>query len=106
RITVRRDTSGRSGRRRGSQKPGTAWGAASVPGFAMLCADAEPGSATASNADSARMARRPRDDRACEDKAIRDCIENGLLAEVDGLIDHPADNANGGLRLRAWPKCG
>jgi len=40
--TVSRDRSGRSGRRRGSQKPGTAWGAASTAGRGGVAA-AGPG---------------------------------------------------------------
>src|SRR3954467_11711972 len=59
RITVRRDMSGRSGRRRGSQKPGTACGAASAAGLGAGCAgDTPPGKVNA--ATTASPASKPR----------------------------------------------
>src|SRR5690349_17969599 len=98
--------SGRSGRRRGSQKPGTAWGAASVVGLGTVCAAAVPPDSTAARtATSAHPARRPagRSDFACANRAI--CNESGRSwFDLEGLIDHPpgkssAVSVNGGSAL-------
>src|ERR1700730_5404460 len=88
--------SGRSGRRLGSQKPGTAWGAASVAGLGTVCAAAVlPDSAAASTATAAHFVRRPagRRDFACGNRAI--CNESGRSwFDLEGLIDHPPGNSS------------
>jgi hypothetical protein len=66
-----------------------------VPGFAMLCARAAaPDRATASSTPSDIVERNVRSNMASIPEGICGRIAGGFLQEVDGLIDHPADNAN------------
>src|SRR5215210_6705016 len=92
-----RERSGRSGRRLGSQKPGTACGAACGPGLITLwaCASPDP-SITASGIqkpDNLKKAQTLGNDVASETGIFCNRIA-GVFWEINGLIDHPADNAS------------
>src|SRR5689334_13915840 len=83
--------SGRSGRRRGSQNPGTACGAASAGGFTTVCAPA--GSLPAPSISAAAQ-----DSPASRRRTVFSArglmgwrgIDRQFVTELDGLIDHPA----------------
>src|ERR1700676_4260473 len=88
-----RDRSGRSGRRRGSQKPGTACG----PDGLTPCARATPaGNDRTSHAPIStpamnKVARFSFSNPSLTAGTIVGCIADGF--RVDGLIDHPAPDA-------------
>ncbi|GAA3842652.1 hypothetical protein GCM10022626_07690 [[Pseudomonas] carboxydohydrogena] len=95
---VMRDRSGRSGRRRGSQKPGTAWGAAATADFTAGCAMASGPDDPAMKIPSkiVRIVRlkpfgQP-PDLSLPEITICDCIGKHPRG---GLIDHPAAEASG-----------
>src|SRR6478752_8948696 len=112
-----RDRSGRSGRRLGSQKPGTAWGAASCFAGAGAATGPDPGAlagpcAAAGAARKANEARprasKPPTDRPAtrfraESKDLwmgneADCTDlAGDVLMWRGLIDHPARRMRAGL---------
>lgn len=108
-----RERSGRSGRRRGSQKPGTAWGAAScfaagagvgcAAGLGAVWACAKAGPLDSASTMAVAPARRAaKDDRAMGNKVVCNGLA-GLCLDVEGLIDHPEPDASGvfGERLGA-----
>src|SRR3954447_9238386 len=100
-MTVRRDRSGRSGRRRGSQNPGTACGAASTAGGAGVGACTGPQetetTSAAAIAHPASKALKVRGRRIVDNGADR-WVMAGKYQGFDGLIDHPARDARAVLR--------
>src|SRR5260370_26931038 len=89
-----RDRSGLSGRRLGSQKLGTACGAASGAGFAIFCACAPPlaraqdSRTPTDNPIIATSARSFRSNLAFG--AVLGCIAGGFLYKLTGLLTLPA----------------
>src|SRR3569623_1661965 len=94
---VMRDRSGRSGRRRGSQKPGTACGAAATADFTAGCAAASVAGEPTIRFPSeithiARTSQRgSSSDLSLLEITICDCIGKHPRG---GLIDHPAAEAS------------
>src|SRR5262245_24039814 len=98
-----RERSGRSGRRRGSQKPGTAWGAASTFcgtgvgvawaggfGAAGACACA----VALTSASMVAAARQAVSGLVMGNRAVRNGSGQGFW-DMEGLIDHPPQDASG-----------